>query len=249
MGHYLRGMHPVADPQALIDFAYGLEARGGKGFLLSGGCQADGTIPLSPYYHAIRTIKDTTDLEMNIHTGLLDERGASSLVETGADAFSVDVVQDVDVMRGLLGLQASPEAYATTLQGLEDAGARVVPHICAGLPLSSLEGERKAIELVSHHRPQALVVLGFIPTPGTPTGDHPPPHPSRILAVIERAREAMDCPVILGCMRDRGHRGLEIDCIRAGVDGIANPSRSTVEWVRGAGYLLQIEEKCCAIYL
>ena len=41
-GRYLKGMNAVASPDELLVEAEKLKRRGGKGFLLSGGCDEDG---------------------------------------------------------------------------------------------------------------------------------------------------------------------------------------------------------------
>ncbi|MBM4237596.1 MAG: radical SAM protein, partial [Euryarchaeota archaeon] len=133
-GRHLRGMIPVSSPGDLLDLARGLEARGGAGFLLSGGCGPDGRIPLEDYHEVIGKIKRETDLAVNVHTGLLDRGSAASLVRSAPDCLSVDIVQDERVISDVLHLRSSPRAYEETLDALFGSGARViVPHICVGL--------------------------------------------------------------------------------------------------------------------
>jgi uncharacterized radical SAM superfamily protein len=249
-GRYLSGMLHVNEPPALIRLARELNVKGSKGLLISGGCLPDGTIPLAPYIDAIGEVKRFTDLELNIHTGLLDKETAERLVGTGADCFSLDITQDQKVIKGLLHLDLEPKAYADTLEHLASSGAsRIVPHICVGLPLSTIQGERDSLELVSSHNISALVVLGFVPTRGTPACDQPPAPTSRILDFITEAREMLSCPILLGCMRPRRDRTLERRALELGVDGMAAPSRKTVEWTRNAGHHVSVEDRCCALYL
>ncbi|NYT11594.1 MAG: radical SAM protein [Methanomassiliicoccales archaeon] len=249
-GRYLSGMLHVTEPQDLIRMASDLEIQGAKGLLISGGCLPDGSIPLAPFIDAIGEVKRLTDLEINIHTGLLDKETAERLVGTGTDCFSLDVIQDPIVIRRLLHLDLEPKMYADTLEHLRSSGAeRVVPHICVGLPFSTVQGEREALELVSGFDISSLVVLGFIPTRGTLAQDHPHAPSSRILKFISEARETLSCPILLGCMRPRHDRTLEWRALELGVEGIAAPSMKTVEWAKNAGYQVVLGDKCCALYL
>jgi len=248
-GRYLEGMKGVEEPGDLTHLALELERKGANGFLLSGGCLPNGTVPLGRYLGALREIKERTSLELNIHTGLLDRDAARGLVGTGADRFSVDVVQDERVLSRVLNLDGRAKEYGRTLSNLEREGAEgVVPHICVGLPHASIEGERMALDLVSDHEISALVVIGFIPTQGTPMSGYPPPSPSRILRFIGEARDRLNCPILLGCMRPRMDRDLEMDAIEAGVNGVAVPSGSTVEWAKRQGIEIHSRELCCALY-
>lgn len=249
-GRYLSRMLHVTEPQDLIRLANDLEIQGIKGLLVSGGCLPDGSIPLDPFIDVIGDVKRLTDLEINIHTGLLHKETAERLVGTDADCFSLDVIQEPKVIQRLLHLDIETKAYADTLEHLRSSGAeRIVPHICVGLPFSTIEGERQALELVSGFDISALVVLGFISTKGTLTQDHPPATSSRILEFINEARETLSCPILLGCMRPRQDRTLERRALELGVDGIAVPSRKTVDWARNAGYQVILGDKCCALYL
>lgn len=248
-GRYLQGMLHVTEPSELINLANDLRSKGARGMLISGGCDADGKIPFNRFIDAIGTVKKSTGMEMNIHTGLLDLAGAEALMATGADCFSVDVVSETSVIKNVLHLDVTREAYRETLVNLQSVGAgRIVPHICVGLPRSSPEGEMESLEMVSRMDISSLVILGFVPTRGTPYQDHRPASSERILRIIREAKRMLDCPVLLGCMRPRGDRSLEIGALELKVDGIAVPSREAVEWSREKGYEMSVEERCCALY-
>lgn len=247
-GHYLGGMKAASSPKQLEVLALELSQKGAKGFLLSGGCDASGRIPLLPYVDAIRSIKSSTDLKVNLHTGLLDGQEARALVRGGADCYSMDMVQDEQVIREVLHLDHGKQVYEETLKALFSAGAgHLVPHICIGLAGSS-DGERSCIDLVSKYPIDALVLLGFRPTPGTPWSARAAPSAERILAVLRYAVEELRRPVLIGCMRERGDWRLEQACLKAGAAGIACPSRRTVEWARFVGYRIELRKQCCALH-
>ena len=241
-------MIPVADPDALLRHARGLASRNGNGLLISGGCDRNGRIPLGPYLDAIAQVKRESSLLINVHTGLLDRKSAESLVRASPDRLSVDVVQDRQVIRDLMHLRVGPDAYRETLVNLSDSGAeRIVPHICVGLSESE-EGERAALRLVREFEIYALVVLVLIPPNGISPYKPPPVDDARVIDFIKEAVDSLKCPVLLGCMRPRGNWALEVDCIDAGISGVAVPSRRTVAIMKESGLELEVREMCCALY-
>jgi len=242
-------MRPVSAPSELFALAQALRARNAQGFLLSGGCDASGRIPLLPYVDTVRSIRSQLGLRVNLHTGLLDGPLAKELVRSGADCYSMDIVQDERVIREQLHLSGGAEQYALTLEALFEAGAgNVVPHVCIGMA-DGVEGEKSCIDLISRYPIDALVLLGFRPTRGTPLQVLPPPSAERVIAVLKYALDRIKRPVLIGCMRARGDWQLERECIVAGASGIAAPSRRTVEWAKAAGYEIAIRRECCALHL
>jgi len=249
-GRYLEGMIAVRSEEELLELAINLQRQEASGFLLSGGCDKRGRIPLAPYVGAVRRIKSEIRLKVNLHTGLLDEEEAVWLVSSGADCYSVDIVQDEQAIKEILHLNEGPEAYSRTLDALFKAGAKhVAPHLCLGLTGEETEAEARSIELLSRHPISSLALLAFRPTRRTPMANMPAPSREHILKLVDLAVKELQCPVLLGCMRARGDWELEKECIEQGVSGIAMPSRRTVEWAKKNGYLVQREERCCALYL
>lgn len=247
-GHYLEGMLPVRSGDELRRLASVLESRGAKGFLLSGGCDVRGRVPLGPFLEAVSEIKRTTSLLVNVHTGLLDrEEEAERLVRSGVDCLSVDIVQDPEVIHRVMHLEGGPEDYRRTLELLFSAGARrVVPHICIGLAGDSTHGEEKALRLISRFLVSAVVLLSFLPAPGTPMGTAERPGAEHVLRIARVAMGSVSAPILMGCMRPRGDWQLEIELIKSGVRGMAMPSPRTVEWAKGIGLEVEWREECCA---
>ncbi len=247
-GHYLKGMKPALTPEELEEVALKLQGEGANGFLLSGGCDKQGRVPLDSYIASISWIKGNTNLAINAHTGFLNEAEALQLVKAGVDCFSIDVVEDERLMREVLHLDAGMEAYRTTLDALTKAEAkRVVPHVCVGL--SNKEGETKVLDLLSQFEIDSLIVLVHMPTKGTPMEKKESPSNSRVEDFVERAIKQLNRPVVLGCMRPRGNWTLEVKCIELGVAGIALPSPRTIQWAREKGIEIIKKEECCAFHL
>jgi len=246
-GHYLHGMKEVSTPEALIRAAQELSSRGGRGFLLSGGCDQRGRVPLLPFVEAVRQAKERYGLEVNIHTGMLDLQEAKSLVRSRADCYSVDVHQTRNVIQEVLHSPMGPEDYEDTLVSLFDAGAEgVVPHVTVGLEDGN-EDAMESIRLSARYPIRSLVLLVFLPTPGTPLQDRQPPADEEVLRAIKEAVMLARCPVILGCMRPRGRPRLEREAILLGVRHMAMPSPATVEWAVAEGFDVLRAERCCAL--
>lgn len=243
-GRHLLGMRPLGAPEELEKAAGALASEGGNGLLLSGGCDRRGRVPLSPYLGTVRRIKERTGLLVNLHTGLLDEGTAAPLIGSGADAFSVDVLQDPRTIAGVLHLEASPRDYGRTVELLSPSG-RLVPHVCVGL--QSEEGESATLDLISSIDVAALIVLGLVPSKGTPM-EEVGPQPERLVRFITKAVERIDAPVLLGCMRPRGDRTVEERAIEAGVAGIVNPSSHAEAYALGRGLTIEHRETCCALH-
>jgi len=235
--------------EELTRFALELERSGGRGLLLSGGCDSRGKVPLAGHLPAVRRIKSSTGLEVNVHTGLMDsEAEARALVDSGADCFSVDIVQDEALIRKVMHLDRAPDDYRRTLRLLFDAGAkRVAPHVCVGTSQDP-EAETRAIRMVSEFPVSAIILLSFLPAKGTPMERNAVASDERMLSAVRLAVAEVQAPVLLGCMRPRGNWELEVECLFAGVAGIAIPARRTVLWAEQSSYTVEWREGCCALH-
>jgi uncharacterized radical SAM superfamily protein len=244
----LKQMIPVDGPPALLELARELSKEGANGFLLSGGCDREGKVPIGPYLDTIAEVKKETGLLINVHTGLLGRGEAEAIAKVSPDCCSVDIVQEEKAIRDILHLDVGRDAYRETLANLFSSGAKhVVPHICVGLS-ETPEGERAALRLVQDFEIESLVVLVFLSTKGTPVENSPPVDDDRVVGFVEEAVDRLGCRVLLGCMRPRGNWELEAKCIESGLAGIAVSSRRTMNWAKDRGLDLEVREVCCALY-
>ncbi|MCK5772555.1 MAG: radical SAM protein [Thermoplasmata archaeon] len=247
-GHYLKGMVDVSGPTSLLDFGMELEKRGGKGFLLSGGCDREGKVVISDaVLDQISRLKETTSLSMNVHPGLVGPDSARALAEAGVDTASFDVIQDQDTISEVLGIDASPGDYRNSYRHLIDAGIRVVPHVLAGLYHGQLRGEQASIDLISGFEPDTAVLITLIPTRGTRMEKDAPLPESELIGLAEYMVSKLDCSLMLGCMRPRGYDALEVRSLEAGFSGIVSPNRRTLEYIDGRGWERTRHELCCAV--
>lgn len=248
-GKYLESMIPATTPDELVGVAEALAERGARGFLLSGGADSSGRVPVSEFIPAIREIKSTTDLKINAHIGLSPRSEIRALVESGIDSFSVDLYGSDETIRDVLGLRAKASDYFEVISNLNDAGAPVVaPHICVGIHGGELKGEFGAIESLVRMPPKELVLISLIPTAGTAYGAAPAPDKDMMVSVIRKARAALpNTRLLLGCMRSKRNRSWEYDLVAAGLDGIVLPSADTVERLRKEGRSIRKRSVCCSM--
>lgn len=249
-GHYLSQMIAIETPEKLKELCAKLNAEGGIGILVSGGCDLRGRVPLERFLKAIRWIKDNTGLIVNVHTGLLERDQAMDIASSGVDIASVDVVGSADTIRRVYGLNATEEDYRKTLFELREAGIpHVVPHICVGLDFGDIRGEAAALGIAREIDPETIVILGLIPTSGTVMESVSPPTEEDVARTVAAARIA--CPkaaVAIGCMRPKdGRGGIEELAIKAGVDRIVLPSRSCISFAEREGFRIRRLDGCCAI--
>lgn len=245
---YLEGMISASSPDDLVAVAEALAERGARGFLLSGGVDPDGRVPLAKFVSAIREIKNTTDLEINAHIGLTPRKELEALVKSGIDSFSVDVYGSDETIHEVLGLHATVEDYFEVVENLKDLGASISPHLCVGIHGGRLVGESNAIARLKRTNPPIFILISLIPTRGTAFAKVEPPGKEMMLSVVHEARSALpSSKLLLGCMRSKADRSWEFDLVEAGLDGIVLPAPRTVERLKAAGYTVKKRPECCAM--
>ncbi|HEY9246435.1 MAG TPA: radical SAM protein, partial [Candidatus Methanoperedens sp.] len=180
--HYLRHMLDGSAGKFQEKARY-LAQKGEKGILLSGGSEADGSVPTYLFADSIMELKKSTGLKISAHTGIVD--GLKAQVLSGyLDMALVDVTGDDDTIQNVLGLDACVKDYEETLDNLSSAGISLAPHIIVGLHYGRLKGEWKALELVRKFKPEVLVIVVFIPTKGTAMEGIRPPAVGDVIKVI-----------------------------------------------------------------
>lgn len=247
-GKPLAEMINADTPQKLLAIASELARTDGVGFLLSGGCAADGALPISAYLPAIRMIKDRYRLKINAHVGYPRAKDAYGLVSSGIDAFSLNFPVSDDLGLTTIGIQNAIERYFETYDSLRQQGARtVVPHILVGL--TDLEEEIRGLEKLQSDPPESVVVIAFFPLPGTPMSAAQPADENHIVEFIRSLKSALPkTGIVLGCMRKRGNHRMESFLMEKYIDGIVMPGRKAIARVSESVRTEQLEG-CCALYL
>lgn len=247
---YLESMIHITSPKKLIDFCYEHANNGGVGCLISGGYTLNGMVPLDNFIEAIREVKKNTNLEINVHTGLVDRKLAQKLAYANVDSVSIDISGDIKIIREIYGLSKSPEDYLNALLYLKEANIRITPHIGIGFYYSKIQHEFNALQMIKQVDPEVLVFVVFRPTRGTILENLSPPPLDQTLLVMAIARIYMkDIPISMGCMRPSGKYRLMLEekALEIAANRIATPARVTVTKFIKKGFLIKEFKKCCTL--
>jgi hypothetical protein len=248
---YLQKMKHATTPEELIALCHRLDDRGAVGCLISGGCTPEGSVPLEPFLDAIATIKQETNLVLNMHTGFLTPTVAARLGEIGVDVVSFDVNGSPETMHEIYRLDRDLSDYQQSLDLLTEYRVHFVPHVCIGLHYGQLKGEVDALELISQYSPSSIVFIILIPpTDGPSKGLFTTPTAEDVSKIITIARAGFpQVELFLGCMRPGGNARAPIErmAIEAGASSIVLPTRETREWLARQEILIETYNSCCAI--
>jgi uncharacterized radical SAM superfamily protein len=252
-GKVLETMYSATTPEKLFALCSRLKSEGASGCLVSGGCLPNGSVPLENFVDAIGRIKRDFGLTIFVHTGIIDFFMAKRLKEAGVDAALIDIIGSDETIREIYNLKITTKDYENSLKALSDAGIAFVPHVIVGLHYGRLKGELPALEIISKHKPSAVVIIAFMPIRGTEMEKVEPPKPIEIARVIATARLIFPkTPIVLGCMRPKGKHRVETDvlALKAGVDGIAFPTEEAIKFAESQGNKIFFSSFCCSqIYM
>ena len=235
-GHYLKAMLPIS----------AMEGSSATSFLISGGCQADGTVPIGKHVAQLKKLKQ--DRRYNLHVGLMNEEEIKEIAEI-ADCVSFDFVGDDQTIRDVFGLERTVDDYIQCYQELRKQ-VKVMPHICIGLHGGQIRGEYHAVELLQKLGMDTLTFIIFTPTRKTRYADCLPPNMDEVVKLLTWARSyCLDIPIHLGCMRPGGRYRSEIDqwAVKIGMDTIVNPTPKAKELAKELGLSILRGEECCVL--
>jgi len=249
-GKVLETMIQVDSPQELVSICRDLKDQGCYGCLITGGSTKRGSIPFESYVDAIREVHDRLGLKVLMHVGMVTMSQANLLRKARIDAVLADVIGSDRIPREVFGVDAAVEDYMESLTALMTSGIRVVPHLTVGLYYGRIEGEYRALELISDLEVDSVVIGALMPLPETPFQDLEPPTPEQIANVLVEARHLMpDKRIILGCSRPSGAHRVETDrlALLSGVNAIALPMEATVSLAERMGISYAFCPVCCAL--
>ncbi|HWR09112.1 radical SAM protein [Sporomusa sp.] len=236
-GHYLQHMQPLTAAAT---------ADSSLSWLVSGGCRADGSVPVGEHLDKLAAIKNGR--RYNMHVGLVGEADIDKLAAV-ADCVSFDFVGDDTTIQEVFGNGRTAEDYIKCYQSLRRK-VRVMPHICVGLKGGEICGEYRALELLQELGAEAVTLIIFMPTRGTRFADRKPPAITEVARLMAYTRlNFPDTPVNLGCMRPGGRYREEIDkwAVRIGFNSIVNPAPAAVELANRLGLTITRGEECCVL--
>jgi lipoyl synthase len=223
-----------------------------QGFLLSGGSNRRNEIPYERYYPVVERLKrDFPQMSIAIHTALTDEAGARAMEAAGVDTAMMDVIGAEETIRDVYHLDRPVEDFEATLAALCTTSMKVSPHIVVGLHYGRIVGEPNALDIVSRHAVEALVLVVVMPFYAKP-GLFAVPDTADVGRIFGEARRRLsDRQVLLGCARPPGlhKRAVDAYAVMAGLDGIAFPADGVVGVARAVGRPFHQEHACCSIKL
>jgi len=235
-GHYLSGMRPIWET----------EPDRSTSCLISGGCDPSGRVPVLAHLDRVRAWRQGRT--MNWHVGFISEREIEAIAPS-VDVVSFDFVGDDHTIREVYGLDRTVDDYVQTYRLLRRY-ARTLPHVTIGLRGGELGHELSAFERLQELGVDGLVLLVFIPTPGTRYAERQPPSPPAVADLVAEARLRFPgVPLYLGCMRPKGPYRDELDplAVRAGVNVLVSPSRPARETAAGLGLAARQIRECCVL--
>ena len=235
-GHYLGGMRPIWEA----------EPDGSTSCLISGGCDPAGRVPVLAHLDRVRAWRPGRT--MNWHVGFISEAEMEAIAPL-VDVVSFDFVGDDETIREVYGLDRTVDDYADAYRLLRKH-ARTLPHVTIGLRGGALGHELPAFERLQELGVDGLVLLVFIPTPGTRYADRQPPSPQDAGGVLAEARiQFPDVPLYLGCMRPRGGYRDQLDplAVQAGFNVLVSPSRSARQLAADLGLSSRQSRACCVL--
>jgi lipoyl synthase len=238
-GVYLQHMVPL---EKVLPGKKGRE----KSYLVSGGCTREGRVPLLERWAELKELASRGRL--NMHTGLVSDTEAARLSEISS-VISFDFVGDNETIASVYGLPATVEDYLASYRSLQKY-SRVVPHLCIGLSCGVIKGEYKALEMLRQEAVEAISMLVFRPTAGTPFANCDPPPSDEVGRFLATARLMFPgTPLYLGCMRPGGRYREDLDClaIRAGFNKIVLPTPGARQLAYDFGLSITLSEECCSL--
>ncbi|MCK4952960.1 radical SAM protein [Candidatus Bathyarchaeota archaeon] len=246
----LKNMIPATTPKKLLELCAKIKKEGGKGCLISGGSLKDGTVPLKNFIPAIKRVKHELGLDVVVHTGIVNPELAEALAEARIDGAMIDIIGSNETIRSVYHPNLTVTNFDHSLTLLEKEGIPIVPHVVVGLHYGKLKGEKRALQIISKHKPTALVIVALNPLEKTPMAQVKPPSPINVARVILAAKFMMpNIPIMLGCIRPGGKHKSKTDvlAIRGGVNGIAYPSEEGYNFAKKIGLQIKFSEECCAL--
>jgi lipoyl synthase len=258
--HLLKDMDFFYDPNQLENFI-SKQIKSGilKGFLISGGFDKEGRLPLDDYLVCIKKIKTRYPyLKIYAHTGFVEESEAKKIKKSGIDGVLANVISSRKAIETVYNLPGySPRNYYRTLENLKKAGIKTAPHIIIGLDHGIINSEFEAVRQVSNLGADCLVFVIIkkltkeinLPQKNNPLNENKEIDSKKIISLITFAQKLMpDLPISLGCakpaIKKRGQ--LEISLLKNGVNIIAFPAEETIDYVISENMPYRFEETCCA---
>lgn len=246
-GRLLKGMRSATTPEILRNKLCAAARSGVPGVLISGGADARGSLPWAPFLPVIQDIKNTTSLFVCVHAGLAPPEVIRAMKHSGVDQILFDVIPDSKTYRDVFGLTDGFPRLLAMIEALQWTRIPTAPHFILGFNGPDIRREIDALEHIESLDPEVLVVLQFMPLPGTPMANADTATAESVTTFITLARMRFpNTEIALGCARRRPDPDLEIRALKAGVRRLALPHPETLIAAQAMGFTIQHSPICCA---
>lgn len=235
-GHYLKGMRPIWE----------LTPNTSTSCLISGGCDPSGRVPVLAHLDRIRAWREGRI--MNWHVGFVSAAEMDTIAPF-VDTVSFDFVGDDETIQEVYGTGRTVKDYVDTYRLLQRY-ARTLPHVTIGLRGGELGHELPALDMLAEMGADGIVLLVFIPTPGTRYADHNPPTPDAAARLVAEARLRFPTvPLYVGCMRPKGRYRDQFDplAVQAGANVMVSPSRPARQMAIDLHLTTHKMRECCVL--
>lgn len=240
-GHYLKNMTPISEYKSKV------KSRNVSSFLLSGGCNFEGNVPVNNYIETLKSLKDD-GYKLNAHLGLMDKKSIENVCKY-LDTVSFDLVFDKETIKEVYKIDKEKSDYIRAYETIK-ANAEVSPHICIGLKGGLVKGEYEILSYLAKNPPKKLTFIVLIPTKNTEYENVSPPNLDDVCNVLCEARISMpNTEINLGCMRPRGsyRRSLDSLSLMCGVNKIVLPAKEARDKAAQLNMTINESRECCVL--
>ncbi|MFX0102041.1 MAG: radical SAM protein [Candidatus Hodarchaeota archaeon] len=248
-GYLLKGMQH-ASRSTFVQVLSSLIDGGASGFLISGGADKDGKVPIKGFIGTIKDLKKKENVRIVIHSGLLSRDELHKLEDAGVDGIMFDLVGSESTLRDVCHLDAKPLDYYEMISAAKEMGLPVMPHVVVGLDHGRITGEFEVLKVLKDNPPDALVLVVLMPFPGTPMENVKPPAIEAVKRYALASRLLLPgIPLVLGCARPQGIYKVELEksVVSYGLNGIAYPVQETLDHAKEKGLRVRFHEECCSL--
>jgi uncharacterized radical SAM superfamily protein len=235
-GHYLQPMKGLNSGLCSLEEVDSL--------LISGGGNSHGEVSITPHLERLSALP--ARIKLNIHPGFQEPEQLLPLARRAVVSFDLPSCEEVikKVYKLTHHVEDYQALYKRYLQHFY-----TVAHLTIGLVPNSLAGELARIDFLAKNHPKELVLIIFRATPKTEMAHFPEPKIGHVIEVLRHAKQKLNCPISLGCMRPAGRFRQYLDILfwMHGVSKIVMPHRRLLAVLEEFDVDIEIFRECCGL--
>lgn len=235
--HYLKQMTPIEKLEPGIE----------KSYLISGGCNPNGAVPLAMNLSLLHNLKNL-GYRINAHTGLIGKEDIEKIASL-IDVASFDMIGSDETIREVYNLDKTVWDFIECYKNLRKK-VKVVPYITVGLHSGEIKGEYIALRALQSLKPETVVFNVFTPLKGTKFQHAMSTEVEDIKKLFRRARVMLPkATLCLGCIKPNGKyaEAVETAAIDLGFNKLVNPTPEAKNYAVEKGFLIKESRECCTL--